>query len=122
VAATCEAAAALIDAGLESHVSIDPTAIGYLTSPALCIENALRIGRVVAGSSEARRCLMLDTEDLSVLEATLQLFRDLRHCGIPAGVTLQARLRRTAGDVEPLLALPTNVRLVKGAYPLGPPE
>jgi proline dehydrogenase len=119
VKATCEAATALIDAGLEAHVSIDPTAIGSLTSPELCLENALRIGRVVARSTGARRWLMIDMEDLNVLDPTLALFRELRSADIPTGVTLQARLRRTAGDLAPLTSTATSVRLVKGAFPLG---
>jgi proline dehydrogenase len=40
--------------------------------------------------------------------------------GLPAGITLQARLRRTADDLGPLLGQPTAVRLVKGAFPHGP--
>ena len=63
---------------------------------------------------------MLDMEDLSVLEPTLALLHHLLAEDLPAAITLQARLRRTRDDLAPLLEKPTSVRLVKGAFPLGP--
>src|SRR6185312_17440147 len=63
--------------------------------------------------------LMLDMEDLSMLEPTLALLHHLLARSLPAAITLQARLRRTRADLAPLLAKPTSVRLVKGAFPLG---
>jgi proline dehydrogenase len=63
---------------------------------------------------------MLDMEDLSVLEPTLALLHHLLAQDLPAAITLQARLRRTRDDLAPLLEKPTSVRLVKGAFPLGP--
>lgn len=117
---SCTVATLLDAAGLDVHVSVDPTAIGYLTSARLCADNAERIARAVASTSSGRRCLMLDMEDLTMLEPTLELQRKLHAAKLPAGVTLQARLRRTASDLAPLVETTTAVRLVKGAFPLGP--
>ncbi|MEJ3652140.1 proline dehydrogenase family protein [Actinomycetes bacterium KLBMP 9759] len=117
---SCEVAALLGRVGLDVHVSVDPTAIGYLTSERLCKDNAERIARVVAAGSGGRRYLMLDMEDLAMVQPTLDLLHHLRSQGLPAAITLQARLRRTRDDLVPLLATPTSVRLVKGAFPLGP--
>jgi proline dehydrogenase len=64
--------------------------------------------------------MMLDMEDLTLVEPTLRLHRELLALGLPAGITLQARLRRTPEDLGPLLGQATAVRLVKGAFPLGP--
>jgi proline dehydrogenase len=63
---------------------------------------------------------MLDMEDLSLVEPTLRLQRDLLDQGLPVAVTLQARLRRTEGDLESVLTRAPAVRLVKGAFPRGP--
>jgi proline dehydrogenase len=118
---SCEAAELLGKVGLDVHVSADPTAIGYMTSEALAKENAERIARTIAAQpAGGRNYLLLDMEDLTLLEPTLELHRHLTDAGLPTGITLQARLRRTKSDLEPLLHLPTAVRLVKGAFPLGP--
>jgi proline dehydrogenase len=107
--------------GLDAHVSVDPTAIGYMASERLGSENAERIARAIAEQpAGARNYLMLDMEDLSLVEPTLRLHRALLACGLPAAVTLQARLRRSADDLRPLLTQPTAIRLVKGAFPRGP--
>ena len=110
-------------AGLDVHVSIDPTAIGYLAGEALAVRNAERVGRAVDRQrADGRSCLMLDMEDLSLVEPTLRLHELLRGRGLPAGVTLQARLRRTESDLAPLVGQRTAVRLVKGAFPRGPED
>jgi proline dehydrogenase len=120
VAATIEACRLLGSAGLPAHLSIDPTAIGLLTDPGVCLHNAERIARSVADQPPGRlNLMMLDMEDLTLVEPTLRLHRELLALGLPAGITLQARLRRTAEDLGPLLGQATAVRLVKGAFPLG---
>ena len=121
VATTIEAVRLLGSAGLPAHLSVDPTAIGLLTDADACRRNAERIARSVAQQSPGRLSLMiLDMEDLTLVEPTLRLHRELVALGLPAGITLQARLRRTAEDLGPLLEQPTVVRLVKGAFPTGP--
>ena len=108
-------------AGLDVQVSVDPTAIGQLASADLCRANAERIARSVASQPAAgRNFLMLDMEDLSLVEPTLRLQAHLLDQGLPAAVTLQARLRRTEGDLESVLTRAAAVRLVKGAFPRGP--
>ncbi|MDX6390510.1 MAG: proline dehydrogenase [Streptosporangiaceae bacterium] len=120
VSQTCRAASLLGVHGLDVHVSIDPTAIGYLTSEQLCRRNAERVAHAVASNARGHSWVMLDMEDLSVLEPTLALLHHLLAQDLPAAITLQARLRRTRDDLAPLLEKPTSVRLVKGAFPLGP--
>ncbi len=120
VASTIEACHLLGSAGLAANLSIDPTALGLLSDAAACRRHVELIARSVAEQRPGRlNLVMLDMEDLTIVEPTLRLHRELLALGLPAGITLQARLRRTADDLEPLLRLPTAVRLVKGAYPLG---
>jgi proline dehydrogenase len=69
---------------------------------------------------DRRNYLMLDMEDLGQLEPTLRLHAHLAGTRLPAAVTLQSRLHRTAQDLRGLVEQPAAVRLVKGAFPLGP--
>ena len=113
----------LAEAGLDAHVSVDPTQIGTMISWDLCRENALRLARAVADApcaQGARRVLVLDMEDSSVTERTLGLHEELRAEGLPVGVTVQAYLHRTLGDLESLAHQGSFVRLVKGAFAEGP--
>ncbi len=104
-------------AGLDVHVSIDPTQVGYAVSENLGRSNAERIGEVIAAApARARNYLMLDMEDYSVVDMTLALHGRLAKRGIPTAITLQAYLRRTNEDLGPLVAAATAVRLVKGAF------
>ena len=59
---------------------------------------------------------MLDMEDSSVTEATIRLYSDLKKASLPAAVTLQAYLYRTADDLETIIKNGGAVRLVKGAF------
>lgn len=121
VQAALEAMGALATAGLDVHVSVDPTAIGQMSSPDLCGRNAERLARAVRDSGAAGRgFLMLDMEDLSLVDPTLALHARLLAQRLPAAVTLQARLRRTEADLSALLGTARAIRLVKGAFPLGP--
>jgi proline dehydrogenase len=121
VEATIAAIELLGAKGLDVNVSVDPTAIGHLVGEDLCARNADRLACAVAAQPvDARKYLMLDMEDLSLLEPTLRLHEQLLARGLPASVTLQARLRRTEDDLRALLGKRTAVRLVKGAFPLGP--
>jgi len=107
--------------GLDIHVSVDPTAIGFLSGEELARHNAERVARAAAsaGASGDRTTVMLDMEDFSLVEPTLALHRYLVAAGLPAAITLQARLRRTERDLETVVRTPTCVRLVKGAFPRG---
>ena len=77
---------------------------------------------MAAQRAGGRNFLMLDMEDLSLVEPTLRLQSHLLDQGLPAAITLQARLRRTEGDLEGVLTRAPAVRLVKGAFPLGPEQ
>ncbi len=120
---TIAAAERLGAEGLDAHVSIDPTAIGYMAGEELGSRNAERIAQAVARQApNGRNYLMLDMEDLALVEPTVRLHRQLLAAGLPAAVTLQARLRRTEHDLRSLVSRATSVRLVKGAFPRGPSD
>jgi proline dehydrogenase len=123
VYAKCAAAAALGEAGLDVHVSVDPTQIGLLQGRSVFLHHLDRIGDAVAAASRGRpgrHALMLDMEDASVTDATLEAHARLQASGRPAAVTLQAYRHRTVTDLIRLIETGAMVRLVKGAFPAGP--
>jgi proline dehydrogenase len=96
--------------GLESNISVKPTALGLELGPDICREN---MESVVADARERGSFVRIDMEDATTTDATLALYRDLRAAGYGnVGVVLQARLRRTLDDVPGL----GDVRLCKGIY------
>ena len=61
--------------------------------------------------------IRIDMEQSQFLDATLRIYRRLREAGFDnVGTVLQAYLYRTPDDLESLLPLKPNLRLVKGAY------
>jgi proline dehydrogenase len=116
---TVAACRALEAAGLDVHVSIDPTAIGYAHSDALGRDNARRIASAARRAAGGRRdWVVLDMEDDAIRERTCALHRELLDDGLPAGLTLQARRLRTPRDLEWAVRQRTSLRLVKGAFPV----
>ncbi len=115
------AAAALGMAGLDVHLSVDPTQIGLMVDEATCRSHALELAQAVAEADTgfSRTFLMFDMEDSSVTDPTLHLHDELRAGGLPVAVTLQACLRRTAGDMAHRVVPGGAVRLVKGAFAEG---
>ncbi len=111
-------AAALGMAGLDVHLSVDPTQIGAMIDEVTCRDHALDVARAVAQADNGftRTFLMVDMEDSSVTEATIRLFEGLRSAGLPAAVTLQAYLHRTPDDLARCVVPGGAVRLVKGAF------
>lgn len=104
---------------LDVHISIDPTQIGYAHSDALGEANALRLGKLIAAQPEAgrRRLAMLDMEDFSVVQKTLDLRARMAQAGYPTGITIQAYLFRSGQDIRDLVKSgATAIRLVKGAF------
>lgn len=122
VRATLELVQLLAAAGLDLHVSVDPTAIGYLVDADLCAENAVRIATTICSAGQKRpgmHCLMLDMEDESLVDFTIALHDRLKSLSLPVALTLQAYLRRTQKDLQREIELGSSIRLVKGAFAAG---
>jgi proline dehydrogenase len=101
--------------GVASGVSLKLTQIGLALSRDLCAENLARI------LDRAQSCgvfVRIDMEDSPWVDATLDLYREMRHkrgfdC---VGVVIQSYLYRSEADVGTLLESGTRIRLCKGAY------
>jgi len=100
---------------LRANVALKLTHLGLELSEGLAYDNLRRI--VERGSF-----IRIDMEQSAFVEPTLRLYRRLRDDGFDnVGTVLQAYLYRTESDLEGLLPLRPNLRLVKGAY-LEPPD
>ena len=100
--------------GLDSNVSVKPTALGLKLDHDLAREN---LEAVVRHAAESGNFVRIDMEDSSTTDDTLLIYRELRGAGLDnVGVVLQASLRRTVDDVWSLADLKPSVRLCKGIY------
>jgi len=100
--------------GLDSTVSVKPTALGLNLAYDLCRENLLSI---VEEAGRRANFVRIDMEDATTTDETLRLYRELRRQGHGnVGIVLQAYLRRTLDDIDSLADLRPNVRLCKGIY------
>jgi proline dehydrogenase len=105
--------------GLRANVALKLTQLGLLIDEDLAFRNVALVAEHAAGVGNFIR---IDMEDSPVVDATLRIYRRLRERGLDnVGCVLQAYLYRTPEDLESLLELAPNLRLVKGAY-LEPPE
>jgi proline dehydrogenase len=103
---------------LKANVALKLTHLGLEIDEELAYAN---VRGLVEHAAELRGFIRIDMEQSAFVEATLRVYRRLREDGLDAvGTVLQAYLHRTPDDLEALLPLAPNLRLVKGAY-LEPP-
>ena len=109
-----------IDAGgVDSNVSVKLTAMGLLVDEDFALDNLLHVARRAAKNRDP--FVRIDMEGSAVVDATLRVFERAFAQQQNVGVVFQAYLKRTAADVERIIALGARVRLCKGAYN-EPPE
>lgn len=102
---------------LPSSISFDLSHIGSEIDPDLGFENASRIARAAAVSN---REVMISMEGAARIDTILSVYRRLHEEGgsemAHVGITIQARMHRSAQDLAGLIEYPGKIRLVKGAY------
>lgn len=98
---------------LATHLSVKPTQLGLDISRDLCTE---LISGLLSRAAALENFLWIDMESSEHVDATLEVFRELRTSHANVGLCLQSYLHRTADDLEALLPLTPTIRLVKGAY------
>jgi proline dehydrogenase len=100
--------------GLGVNVALKLTHLGLDVDEDLAFEN---VRSVVDHAAQAGNFVRIDMEYSSLVDATLRIYRRLREAGYAnVGTVLQSYLYRSAADLEELLPLQPNLRLVKGAY------
>jgi proline dehydrogenase len=104
----------LADERLDANVGLKLTHLGVHFDHALMFERVARLLDLANGHGMSLR---IDMEESDIVDATLDLYQRLRDSGRDnVGVALQSYLHRAPDDLERLLPLGLNVRLVKGAY------
>ena len=104
---------AIVASGLPANISVKPTAVGLAIDPALAFRNCASI----CARAEAHGMFVrLDMEDSPYTEKTLRLALDLKAKFPAVGVVIQAYLKRSLRDLDPLIAAGMNLRICKGIY------
>jgi proline dehydrogenase len=107
---------ALAARGLDGNVSVKLSQMGLDVDPGLAREN---VERIVTRAATHGAFVRIDMEDHSKTDATLDLWRAVRpfnRASGDTGVVIQAALRRSASDLDTIVAEQGRVRLCKGAY------
>ena len=99
---------------LRANLAVKLTHLGLLIDEELAYANLAGLVDHAAGLGNFVR---IDMEHSGVVDVTLRIYRRLRDEGRDnVGCVLQSYLYRTPEDLEGLLPLQPNLRLVKGAY------
>jgi proline dehydrogenase len=114
----------LAESQLDIHISVDPTQVGYQLDVGLCRNHAFDLANEIRSVTDnrnlhSRNLLMLDMEDSTVTQPTVDLYKSLRTESYPAAITLQAYLYRTESDLKEIIRSGGAARLVKGAFAEG---
>src|SRR4029450_7711326 len=95
---------ALAERGLDRNVSVKLSQMGLDFDADLCRQN---VARILARAAEHGAFVRIDMEESSTTDATLELWRTLRPLNRgrgESGPVIQSALRRSAADVEALVA------------------
>jgi len=100
--------------GIDSNISVKPTAVGLASSPVDLERNVRLLALHAAASGNFVR---VDMEASPTTDDTIAVVRRLREAGHDnLGWVFQATLHRTRADLEALAAVGPNLRLCKGVY------
>lgn len=100
--------------GLQASVALKLTLMGQDISSDLAETNLVKLLDL---ARELGLFIRIDMEDSAHVDATLESYRRLRERGYDnLGCVLQSYLYRSLADLDSLLPLNPNLRLVKGAY------
>jgi proline dehydrogenase len=104
----------LADEQLKANVALKLTHLGLEIDEELAYRN---VRSLVEHAGARDEFLRIDMEQSQFVDATLRIYRRLREDGLDnVGTVLQSYLYRTPQDLDELLPLEPNLRLVKGAY------
>ena len=104
----------LVAEKLKANVALKLTHLGLSFDEELAYEN---VAHLVARAAELGTFVRMDMEQSDFVDGTLRIYERLRAAGHDhVGTVLQSYLYRTRDDLERLLVLGPNLRIVKGAY------
>ena len=100
--------------GLQTNIALKLTHLGLDLGEDIAYAN---VEQLVRHAATLGNFIRIDMEESARVDPTLRIYRRLREAGHEnVGTVLQSALFRTPGDLESLLPLKPNLRLVKGAY------
>jgi proline dehydrogenase len=99
--------------GLDACISVKLTQLGLDLDEALA---RMHVDELCAHAARHGNVVWVDIESSDYVDRTLALFHAVSAQHRNVGLCLQAYLKRTAADLEALLATTAAIRLVKGAY------
>ncbi len=104
----------LVAEKLRANVALKLTHLGLTFDEETAYTN---LERLVARAERLGSFIRIDMEQSAFVDGTLRIYERLRTAGhTSVGTVLQSYLYRTAADLERLLPLAPNLRVVKGAY------
>jgi proline dehydrogenase len=105
----------IAEAGVHSNVSVKLTQMGFDLGEEICLDN---MSAILDKARARQNFVRIDMESSAYTQRTLDLFHTRLQpvYGPHVGVVIQSCLRRSAGDVDRLIASNARVRLCKGAY------
>ena len=98
---------------LDGEISVKLTQIGFDLDVERTFEHA---SALAAQAAEHGKSFWIDMEGSAYTEATLSFYERVKTAHPNTAICLQAYLKRTASDIQRLLPLQPEIRLVKGAY------
>jgi proline dehydrogenase len=99
---------------LVTNIALKLTHLGLDISEEVAFRN---VATLVERAGELGNFIRIDMEESSRVDPTLRIYRRLRAEGLDnVGTVLQSYLYRTERDLDDLLPLTPNLRIVKGAY------
>jgi proline dehydrogenase len=99
---------------LKTNIALKLTHLGLDFGVPVALKN---VKEIVSYAREKGNFVRIDMEESERVDATLEIYRELRKQGFDnVGTVLQAYLYRSEADLKALLPLRPNLRFVKGAY------
>ena len=98
---------------LDGEISVKLTQLGFDLDVDRTFQHA---SSLAAQAAESGKSFWIDMEGSAYTEATIAFYERLKAVHPNIAICLQAYLRRTATDIQRLLPLKPEIRLVKGAY------
>jgi len=98
---------------LDSNMSLKLSLLGLDLGMGTAAAN---LSRILTAAREHDIFVRIDMESSAYVDRTLEIHRQMRERFDGVGVVIQSYLRRSAADIDDLIAMGADVRLVKGAY------
>jgi proline dehydrogenase len=98
---------------LDGEVSVKLTQLGFDLDVDRAFDHA---SSIAARAAQDGKTFWIDMEGSAYTEGTVSFYERLKAVHPNVGLCLQSHLKRTATDIQRLLPLDPQIRLVKGAY------